>query len=86
MDLDRIVDDLSNVYWFEIERDNPSYVYAIDKIRELCSKYGVTYRTSKDEIFHDFIEEESNEANLLEEIRNDIESAASEELGSSFVS
>ncbi len=83
MDLNSVISDLSNVYWFEIERNNPSYVYAIGKIRELCSKYGVTYRTSKEDILHDFVEEEADEASLLKKIKEDIESASNGEMVSS---
>lgn len=85
LDIDRIINDLSNIYWEEIDRDNPSYVYAFDKIKELCNKYGVIYRTSKEDILHDFVGEETNKTNLLKEIKGDIESTTSKEIYYSFM-
>lgn len=77
-DVRKIVDDLSLVYWQEISKTDPSYVEAINILKGLCEKYGITYRSSVSEILGEITNGKyEGYTNFLESLKNEIATCSS---------
>lgn len=53
MDVEKVIDYLSLVYWEEINNNDSYYIEAFNCVKALCEKYGVSYRSSSLDIIKD---------------------------------